>query len=123
MITSNIDMITEFKSLGKTLDELFFDPDCCFVGQVSGESMVDAGIFPGNVLIINRRLKPVHMDIIVCVFNGQFICKYIDLKNNQLISANDKYKPVKITEHDEFSLEGVVANSLNFFRKPVGLAG
>ncbi|MDP2566423.1 LexA family protein [Pseudoalteromonas marina] len=123
MITSNIDMITEFKSLGKTLDELFFDQDCCFVGQVSGESMVDAGIFPGNVLIINRRLKPVHMDIIVCVFNGQFICKYIDLKNNQLISANDKYKPVKITEHDEFSLEGVVANSLNFFRKPVGLAG
>ncbi len=121
MLTSNIDMITELKQLGDTLDGLFFDANYCFVGQVSGESMVDAGIFPGNVLIINRRLKPVHMDVIVCVYNGQFVCKYLDMKNNQLISANEGYPPVKITEHDEFSLEGVVANSLNFLRKPSGL--
>lgn len=122
MLTSNIEMITEFNQLGKTLDGLFFDANYCFVGQVSGESMIDAGIYPGNILIINRRLKPVHMDVIVCLYNGQFICKYIDMKNNQLISANDKYPPVKITSQDEFCLEGVICQSINFFRKPIGLS-
>ena len=100
----------------------FFDANYCFVGQVSGESMIDAGIYPGNILIINRRLKPVHMDVIVCTYNGQFVCKYIDMKNNLLLSANDKYPPVKITEHDDFVLEGVVAQSIVFFRKPIGLS-
>lgn len=116
MITSNIDIGPEYSNLKGSLDDLLSDPTHCFAGRVSGESMVNAGIYPGSVLIVNRKLNAEHMDIIVCLYNGQFICKYFDKKKNQLISANEDHPPVKITEHDEFSLEGIVTSSINFFR-------
>lgn len=113
---SNVDIGLNYKALGVTLDGALFNSDHCFVGRASGHSMQNAGIFDGDILIINRQVQVKNFDVIVALYNGLFVCKIADLKNNLLISASDEYPPIKITEHDEFALEGVVTSSVRLHR-------
>ncbi|WP_350645860.1 S24 family peptidase, partial [Pseudoalteromonas sp. G24-MNA-CIBAN-0072] len=83
-----------------------------FIGRASGNSMEGVGIFSGDLLIIDRAAKVKHGDVIVAVLNGLFVCKIADLKNNRLLSANPDHPAVKITEYDEYNVEGVVGQSI-----------
>lgn len=116
MEVSNVDIGLDYKSLGVTLDDVLFNSNYCFVGRASGHSMQNAGIFDGDILIINRRVQVKNYDVVVALYNGLFVCKIADLKNNLLISASDDYPPIKINEHDEFALEGVVTSSIRLHR-------
>ncbi|MBF4343093.1 S24 family peptidase, partial [Vibrio anguillarum] len=49
-------------------------------------------------------------------FNGEFVCKIIDIRRRLLLSANEKMQPVAIHDFDTFSLEGVVVSSIRFHR-------
>jgi DNA polymerase V len=55
--------------------------------------------------------------VIVANFNGCFVCKIIDTDNALLLSASDKHKPIKITESDDFQIEGVVNVSFRLHKK------
>ena len=76
--------------------------------MANGDSMQNVGIFDGDILIVDRSENTVQGDIIVANYNGAFICKILDKRSKQLLSASDKHKPVSITEADEFQIEGVV---------------
>lgn len=93
--------------------------DATFYGIASGRSMEGVGIFDGDLLVIDRSARVRQGDVIVVVYNGQFVCKIADLKNNQLVSASDDYPPVKIKESDEYNLEGVVTSSVRMHRGSV----
>ena len=93
--------------------------DATFYGIASGRSMEDVGIFEGDLLVVDRSATVRQGDVIVVVYNGQFVCKIADLKNNQLVSASDDYPPVKIKETDEYNLEGVVTSSVRMHRGSV----
>lgn len=116
MELSNVDIGQDYKALGLTLDDALFNSDHCFVGRASGSSMQKVGIFDGDILIINRKVQVKNYDIVVALYNGLFVCKIADLKNNMLISASDEYPPIKITEYDEFALEGVITSSIRLHR-------
>ena len=116
MEVSNVEIGQDLKTLGVTLDDALFNSDYCFLGRASGHSMQNAGIFDGDILIINRRVQVKNNDVVVALYNGLFVCKIADLKNNLLISASDDYPPIKITEHDEFALEGVITSSIRLHR-------
>jgi DNA polymerase V len=120
-IISNVNVGLDYKSLGITLDGALFNSDHCFVGRASGESMRGVGIFSGDILIIDRKLDVQNYDVIVAGYNGLFVCKIADLKNNQLLSSNEDYPPVKITPYDEFTLEGVVSSSIRLLRNQPAL--
>ncbi len=115
VIISNVDVGPGIKELEKSLDSSFLS-DSTFVGRASGRSMEGVGIFDGDILIIERAATIKHGDVIVAVLNGLFVCKIADLKNNQLLSANPDHPPVKITEHDEYNVEGVVGQSIRMHR-------
>ena len=115
VIISNVDVGPGIKELEKSLDSSFLS-DSTFVGRASGRSMEEVGIFDGDILIIERAATVKHGDVIVAVLNGLFVCKIADLKNNQLLSANPDHPPVKITEHDEYNVEGVVGQSIRMHR-------
>ncbi len=115
VIISNVDVGPGIKELEKSLDSSFLS-DSTFVGRASGRSMEDVGIFDGDILIIERAATIKHGDVIVAVLNGLFVCKIADLKNNQLLSANPDHPPIKITEHDEYNVEGVVGQSIRMHR-------
>lgn len=122
MEVSNVEIGQDYKALGLTLDDALFNSDYCFVGRASGSSMQNVGIFDGDILIINRKVQVKHYDVVVALYNGLFVCKIADLKNNQLVSANDEYPPIKITEHDEFALEGVITSSIRLHRPKAALS-
>jgi len=90
--------------------------DATFYGIASGRSMEGVGIFDGDLLIIDRSVDVKQGDVIVCAYNGVFVCKIADLKNNLLLSASDEYPPVKVTKHDEYLFEGVVISSVRMHR-------
>lgn len=121
MEVSNVEIGQDYKALGLTLDDALFNSDYCFVGRASGSSMQNVGIFDGDILIINRKVQVKHYDVVVALYNGLFVCKIADLKNNMLVSASDEYPPIKITEHDEFALEGVVTSSVRLHRSKSAL--
>lgn len=108
----------EYKELGLSLDQLLIShPNATFIGQASGESMVEVGIFDGDLLIVDRSLSVNNGDIIVANYNGCFVCKIIDKKEARLLSASANHSPVKINAEDDFQVEGIVTRSIRLHQK------
>jgi len=90
-------------------------PSSTFYAKVSGDSMINAGIYEGDILVVDRSLKPVHDKIVLAVINGEWTVKRLRYQNNQpyLFPENDKYKPTRITEEMGFMVWGVVIHVLH----------
>lgn len=107
----------EYVQLGCDLNELLIEhPSATFIGQAKGDSMQGVGIFDNDILIVDRHPVAQHLDIIVANINGEFVCKQFDINRRLLLSANRKYQPVPILEHDTFTIEGIVTRSIRCFR-------
>ncbi len=107
----------EYAQLGMNLDELLIEhPSATFIGQATGESMQGIGIFDGDLLIVDRHVTVQNLDVIVANYNGEFVCKMIDMTRRLLLSANETMMPVCINSQDTFSIEGVVIRSIRCHR-------
>ena len=87
-------------------------PASTFYGRVKGVSMKDAGIYDGDLLIIDKSLSPKNNQIAVCYVDGDFTIKRISVNAGScwLIPENKDYKPIKITEDNDFHIWGVVTH-------------
>lgn len=107
----------EYHQLPCTLDEVLIEhPSATFIGKACGDSMEGVGIFDGDLLIVDRYVTANQHDIIVANFNGEFVCKLLDVRQRMLVSANENVKPVYIHDLDSFSIEGVVIRSIRCHR-------
>lgn len=90
--------------------ELINHPNTTFLARVVGDSMIDANIHEGDILVIDRSLEFQDNDVAVCFINGEFNIKYVERTGDELflISANPKYPKIKIEPEDNFVLWGVV---------------
>lgn len=90
--------------------ELVRNPASTFYARVSGISMVDDGIDDGDLLVIDKSIEPYQGCLVVAHLDGEFTLKRIRFESDAawLIPANEKYKPIKITEDNEFVVWGVV---------------
>jgi DNA polymerase V len=81
-----------------------------FVIKVLGDSMVGAGIFSGDYLIVDRSLKAVSGKVILAIINGEFTVKRFLQKGREVVLApeNNKYPDLVIKEEDSFEVWGVV---------------
>lgn len=103
----------EYLELPLSLDQLLIaHPNASFIGRAQGESMLGVGIFPDDLLLVDRAIEAKQGDVVVCNYNGEFCCKIIDKDTRRLLSANDAYPAVSIDDADCFSLEGVVTSSI-----------
>ena len=108
---------TDYLQLPLSLDELLIEhPSATFIGSASGESMQGVGIFSGDILIVDRHVQVKNKDVIVANYNGEFICKILDIPNKLLLSANKPFHEIQIMQHDTFTLEGVVTRSIRCHR-------
>jgi DNA polymerase V len=82
-----------------------------FFVRVKGESMVNAGIEDGDLLIVDRSLDPVHNNIVVAVIESEFLLKRYLRKKDKIIlmPENPKFLPIEITNSDEANIWGVVS--------------
>lgn len=86
-------------------------PAATFYAKVKGNSMQDAGIHDGDMLIVDRALEPKEQDVVVCILDGEFTVKRVGFRGKDLylLPANDAYKPVRVTKENAFQIWGVVA--------------
>ena len=77
-------------------DYLIKNKDSSFILRVKGDSMNDAGIFEGDMVIVERGKKPKIGDIVIANIDGEYTMKYFRVKNDKayLEPANQKYKPI-----------------------------
>ncbi len=90
--------------------ELVRHPAATFYGRVVGDSMIDAGVDEGDILVIDRSLDAKDGDMAVCFVDGEFTLKYLKFHEGglTLVPANGKYTPVEIQEGSDFKMWGVV---------------
>lgn len=94
---------------------LIKNPLTTFYARVSGTSMTGAGINDGDILVVDRSLRPEHKSIAVCHIDGEFTVKRLLSENGELFlkPENDQFRPLKISEHDNFSVWGIVTHVIS----------
>lgn len=110
--------------IDKSLDfnrELIAHPAATFYAKVVGDSMSDAGIAEGDIVVIDRSEDPRQGDIVVAFINGEFTMKYIDFseikqKRIWLRPGNPKYQPIKVMAEEDFRIWGTVVKVIKSFR-------
>lgn len=93
------------------LNELIIQrPAATFFVRVEGESMRDANIYSGDILVVDRSVEPTSGKIVVAVINGEFTVKrfIINKQGTYLVPENPKYPSFKIGPDSEFRVWGVV---------------
>ncbi|OYX22955.1 MAG: peptidase S24 [Flavobacteriales bacterium 32-35-8] len=96
---------------------LIKNPSTTFYGKVKGNSMIDAGIHDGDLLIIDKSLEPKNNKIAICFIDGEFTVKRIKIEKDiiWLIAENKDYQPIKVTKDNEFLIWGIVINVIKYF--------
>ena len=112
------DYLTESIDLNKTLIR---HSETTFYAKVSGDSLMDAGISDGDLVIIDKSLEAKNGDYVAAFIDGEFTLKQfkLDEVNNcaWLIPANKKYQPIKVTEENDFLVWGVITSCIKRFHK------
>tara|TARA_B100001287_G_C22430478_1_gene411149 strand:- start:27 stop:476 length:450 start_codon:yes stop_codon:yes gene_type:complete len=90
-------------------------PSATFCVRVTGDSMQNAGIFSGDVMVVDRALEPKNNTIVLAVLDGEFTVKRIQKKGVQLFlkPENETFKPIEITEEMDFKVWGVVTHIIH----------
>ncbi len=91
---------------------LVTNKDATFYGRVKGDSMIDAGLNDGDLLIIDKSLEPINGKIAVCFIDGEFTVKRIKIERKiiWLVAENKNYLPIKVTAENDFVIWGIVTN-------------
>ena len=97
---------------------LITHPQATFLLRVAGASMREAGIFDGDLLVVNRALKPIHTDVVLAVVDGEFTCKTLWLKHGRmkLKPANPTYPEIVPKDGQIVEIWGVVTATIKRFR-------
>lgn len=91
---------------------LITNPAATFCARVIGNSMVDAGINEGDLLIIDRSITPHDGNIAVCFIDGDFTVKRLSVREEGvfLTPANASFPEIQVTEDSSFQVWGVVSH-------------
>ena len=91
-----------------------------FLMKASGESMIEAGISDGDVLVVDRSLEARSRDIVIAIFEGNLTVKRLIIKADGsaiLKAENPLYKNILISEYTELEIWGVVTSAIHQFIK------
>ena len=96
-------------------DYLIRNKAATFLVKVEGRSMENAGIYDGDVLVIDRSVEPVSGKVVLGVLNGEFTVKRISMQGSKvlLIPENENFQPIELTEEMDFKIWGVATFSLH----------
>ena len=91
-----------------------------FLMKASGESMIEAGINDGDVLVVDRSLEARSRDIVIAIFEGNLTVKRLIIKadGSAILKAESPlYKNILISEYTELEIWGVVTSAIHHFIK------
>ncbi len=100
-------------------DLLIVHPHATFMWQASGTSMVDFGIFDGDVLVCDRALTAKHGDIVIAEVDGDFTVKQFWRARGsvQLRAGNKTFAPLIFKDGQTMTICGVVTATIKRFKQ------
>jgi DNA polymerase V len=109
---------SRFPSPAQDYEQKFLDlneryinnPPATFFFEVKGESMIGAGIFDGDTVIVDRAVKPKSSSIVIADVDGEWMVKRLYKRGNvvKLLSENPEHPPIEFSEGQELVIFGVV---------------
>lgn len=100
-----------------SLDEfLIKNPQASYLVKVTGDSMIDAGIMPDDLVIVERGRQPRHGDIVIAQVDGEWTMKYYEKRGTKTLlrAANKKYLPIE--PKAELVIGGVVVANVRKYK-------
>ena len=96
-------------------EHLIRNKEATFLFRVKGDSMVGAGIYEGDTLLVDRSVEPKHNSVVLAVINGEFTVKRLYRRGGvvKLVAENPLYPPRVIKPDEELSVWGVVTFNLH----------
>ena len=96
-------------------DYLIKHPAATFFVRVTGDSMIEAGIHTGDLLVVDRALHPVDNSVVIAVVNGEVTVKRLCTRSGRLclLPSNGQYLPLSIDETTDFEVWGVVTHVIH----------
>lgn len=92
------------------------NPAATHLARVEGDSMIEAGIREGDVVVIDRSVEPTDGDIVVAALNGELTVKRLRVSGKNggrkvwLVAENDAYPAIELLEGHELVIWGVVTH-------------
>jgi DNA polymerase V len=83
--------------------------------RMKGDAMTEAGIFDGDILIVDRSVKLAEGKVIVAILNGELLVRrfHKNFSSAFLIPENTRYKPINLGEFSDFMVWGVVMYNIH----------
>ena len=93
-------------------------PTATFFMRVAGDSMIGAGIFDGDLLVVDRSIEAASGDIVVAIINGEFTIKRFRRKGSSIefVPENPKYRKITLSEEMDLQIWGVVTGTYKSFK-------
>lgn len=86
-----------------------------FFLRVKGDSMINAGINDGDIIVVDKSLKPEDRSVVVAVIDGDLTVKRLLWHHGvaELHSENPKYQPIRFKDGQELTIWGVVTSAVH----------
>jgi DNA polymerase V len=96
-------------------DVLIRHPSSTFFLRVSGDSMRDAGILDGDLLVVDRAIEPRAGRVVVAVLDGAFTLKYLNSHRGRwrLEAAHPDYPPLELDDCEDARIWGVAIHAIH----------
>lgn len=96
-------------------EQLIHNKPATYFFRMKGDAMQEAGIFDGDVLIVDRSVKLANGKIIVAVLNGELLVRrfHKNFSSAFLIPENCRFKTINLAEFSDFAVWGVVTYSIH----------
>jgi DNA polymerase V len=91
-------------------EQLIRNKPATFFMKMNGSSMEGAGICDGDILIVDRSVKPVNGKIVIAVVDGEMLIRRYEKTINRLrlIPETPRLSPIDVSEFSDFKIWGVV---------------
>ncbi len=90
-------------------------PAATFFVKVSGDSMQNAGIYDGDIIVVDKSLRAVHGNIVLALIHGEYTVKRLHFAGKRVFlrPENEQYQPLEIMPEMDFEVWGVVIHVLH----------
>lgn len=94
--------------------KLIKHPQATFLMKARGESMKEAGIFDGDVLVVDRAIQARSGHIVIAVIEGEFVCKTLSMRAGRmkLKAANPGHPDIVPKDSQTVEIWGVVIHAI-----------
>ena|SRR5688500_7107804 len=103
--------VDDYMERGIDLNEMLVNNKACtYFFRMKGDAMRDAGIFDGDILVVDRSVKMMEGKVIVAVLNGELLVRryHKNFSSAFLVPENTRYKNINLSEFNDFVVWGVV---------------